>query len=278
MTDLVDDKVIVLTGAGSGFGRVLATMAAERGAKVVGGDLNRDALDETGRLIDEAGGTFVGVETDVTDRGDFDALVGRAVESFGRVDVLVNNAGTMPLAFYSEHAKAAAAWDRCIDVNFKGVLNGILAVHDQMLQQGRGHVVNISSIYGNFPIAGSAVYSATKAAVNVLSEALRVESQGAIKVTVVKPTGVPATGLIDTVVDGRGIVGLVGQHAKSFGAHMRAYAAGELDDEMRDPDSISYWALEPEQVARTILYAIDQPWGVSISDLTVRASGEEYIL
>jgi NADP-dependent 3-hydroxy acid dehydrogenase YdfG len=278
LSDHVRDKVIVLTGAGSGFGRALATMAAARGAKVVGGDVNESGLKETQRLVDLDGGTFLGVEVDVTQRTQFDAFVARAVDAFGRVDVLVNNAGTMPLAFYAEHANAAEAWDRCIDVNLKGVLHGILAVHDQMIGQGRGHVVNVSSIYGNYPLAGSAVYSATKAAVNVLSEALRVESQGKIKVTLVRPTGVPATGLIDTVVDSRAIVGLVGQNASVFGSHMRAFAAGELDTPLRDPDSISYWALEPDHVAGAILHAIDQPWGVSISDLTVRAAGEDYIL
>ena len=100
---------------------------------------------------------------------------------------MVNNAGVMPLAFYADHADAGAAWERCIDINIKGVLNGIVAVYDQMIAQGRGHIVNLSSIYGNFPVAGAGVYGASKAAVNFLSEALRVEAQGRIKVTVVKP-------------------------------------------------------------------------------------------
>ena len=103
------------------------------------------------------------------------------MDTFGGVDILVNNAGTMPLAFYEDHAIASEAWDRCIDVNIKGVLNGIMAVYDTMIGQGQGHVVNLSSIYGNAGVAGSAVYSATKSAVNELSNSLRLESQGKLK-------------------------------------------------------------------------------------------------
>ena len=123
------------------------------------------------------------------------ALADRAVAEFGSIDVMVNNAGTMPLALYADHAQAAEAWDRCIDVNFKGVLHGIMAVYDAMIEQGRGHIINLSSIYGNYPVSGAAVYGATKAAVNVLSESLRQETQGRIKVTTIRPTGVPGTGL-----------------------------------------------------------------------------------
>ena len=99
-----------------------------------------------------------------------------------------NNAGVMPLAFYADHAEAADAWERCIDINFKGVLNGIMAVHDQMISQGRGHVVNLSSIYGNYPVAGAGVYGATKAFVQSMSEAIRQELKGTgVKVCTLNP-------------------------------------------------------------------------------------------
>ena len=101
----------------------------------------------------------------------------------------MNNAGIMPLALYADHEGWADAWDRCIDINLKGVLHGISCVHDQMKRQGRGHVVNVSSIFGNSPVAGAGVYGATKAAVNFLSESLRQESQGRIKVTTIRQTG-----------------------------------------------------------------------------------------
>ncbi len=207
------------------------------------------------------------------------ALVQRAVDTYGGVDVFINNAGIMPLAFYADHADAASAWDRCIDINIKGVLNGIMAVYDQMISQGRGHVVNLSSIYSNFPVAGAGVYGASKAAVNVLSESLRVESQGRIKVTVVRPTGVPGTNLGAGVVNQEAIVGILGQNAADYGEKMFAIAEGSpANPKWVDDENIEYAALAPEHLAAQIVHAIDQPWGVTIGDITVRAAGEGYIL
>ncbi len=278
MNDHIADKVVVITGAGSGFGRLVAQMTAARGARVVASDVDLAAVEETAASIVDRGGTAVAVHADVTDRASMQALALGAVGRFGRVDVMVNNAGVMPLAFFADHAVAADAWDRCIDINFKGVLNGITAVYDQMIAQGRGQIVNISSIYGNFPNAGAAVYTATKAAVNILSEVLRVESQGKIKVTTVKPTGVPATGLSASVVNGEAIVGILGHHGSDFMNNVMAYATGQLAPEQADPNDIRYWTVSPEDLAQQIVYVIDQPWGISISDITVRASGEEYVL
>jgi NADP-dependent 3-hydroxy acid dehydrogenase YdfG len=278
VSDHVNEKVIVITGAGSGFGRLVAQMTATRGARVVASDVDLLAAQMTAASICESGGTALACGADVTDRASMQALARLAVSEFGRIDVMVNNAGVMPLAFFADHAIAADAWDRCIDINFKGVLNGITAVHDQMIEQGRGHIVNISSIYGNFPNAGAAVYTATKAAVNILSEVLRVESQGKIKVTTVKPTGVPATGLSASVVNGEAIVGILGHHAPGFMTNVMAYATGQLPTEQADVNDIRYWTVSPEDLAEQIVYVIDQPWGISISDITVRASGEEYVL
>jgi NADP-dependent 3-hydroxy acid dehydrogenase YdfG len=149
-----------------------------------------------------------------------------------------------------------------------------------MITQGRGHVVNISSIYGNVAVVGSAVYSATKAAVNVMSESLRAESQGRIKVTVVRPTGVPGTGLGASIVNGEAVVGLVGQNVELFRQRAAAvFGAGspEAKAEFTDPERIAYWAISPDELAAQVVYVIDQPWGVSISDITVRASGEQYL-
>jgi len=280
MTDHVEGKVVVVTGAASGFGRLVAQMAAERGARVVAADIDVEGLDATAESILASGGQVAHRRTDVTDRADVAGLAAFAVDTFGALDVMVNNAGVMPLAFFADHARAAEAWDRCIDINFRGVLNGIMAVHDQMIAQGRGQVINISSIYGNSPVAGSAVYTATKAAVNVLSETLRIESQGKIKVTVVKPTGVPGTNLGSGIVNGDAMVGILGQNAAAFGAQA-AVAWGPEDSPekaaMNDPDDIRYWAIAPEELAAQVLYVIDQPWGISISDITVRASGDLYL-
>ena len=277
MTNHVDEKVIFITGAGGGFGRILAEMTAAKGARVVATDVDGDAASATADAVVGAGGEAFGVRVDVTG-GALDDAVHGAVERWGSVDVLVNNAGVMPLAFFSDHALAADAWDRAIDINFKGVLNGICAVYDQMIGQGRGHIVNISSIYGNAGTAGSGVYSATKAAVRVLSDSLRVESQGKIKVTVVRPTGVMGTGLGAGVVNQTAIVGLTGQHTERFGERVQRLITGVgLHPEETDVDDVRYWAITPEDLVRQIVYAIDQPWGITINDVTVRATGEDYV-
>lgn len=278
MTDHIKDKVIIVTGAASGFGRLVSEKTAAQGAKVVCADVDELQLQATTRGIEEAGGSAHGVVTDVTQLHQVRRLTESALARFGRIDVMINNAGIMPLAFYSDHAEAAAAWDRCIDINIKGVLNGIIAVYDQMIDQGRGHIINVSSIYGNYPVVGAAVYGASKAAVNFLSESLRMETQGRIKVTIVKPTGVPATGLGSGVVNQAAIVGILGHNAPRYLQMMQAHTAGELPAEHTDVDSVEYYALEPEHLADQIVYAINQPWGVSIGDITVRASGDAYIL
>ncbi len=278
MTNYLEDKVIIVTGAAGGFGRIVSEKAAARGAKLVCADINEEELGNTVSNITSGNGAATAKVTDVTDLEQMKALAAQAVEHFGRIDVMVNNAGTMPLAFFADHKDAATAWSRCIDINIKGVLHGITAVYDQMMAQGQGHVVNLSSIYGNFPVVGAGVYGATKAAVNFLSESLRVESQGKIKVTIVKPTGVPATGLSSAIVNDQAVVGILGQNAESYWAKMMSVIGGEADKELSDPDSVQYSVLDPDHLADQVIYAIDQPWGVSIGDITVRASGDGYIL
>jgi NADP-dependent 3-hydroxy acid dehydrogenase YdfG len=280
MSDHVSGKVIVVTGAASGFGRLVAEKVAARGARVVVADIDAEGAEAVAVAIRTAGGEAIHRGTDVTDRVEMAGLAALAVDTYAAIDVLVNNAGIMPLAFFSDHAAAAEAWDRCIDVNLKGVLHGITAVYDQMMAQGHGHIVNISSIYGNVPVVGSAVYSATKAAVNVMSESLRAESQGRIKVTVVRPTGVPGTGLGGSIVNGEAVVGLVGQNMDLFVERASAIFGGgppEAKAAFTDPEKITYWAISPDELASQVVYVIDQPWGVSISDITVRASGEQYL-
>jgi NADP-dependent 3-hydroxy acid dehydrogenase YdfG len=253
----VDGKVAIVTGAAGGFGLLTSRMLAERGATVVGFDL-RD--DEGSRVVD------------VTDRLAVQTAVDRVVAEHGRVDVLVNNAGVMPLAFLADHARAADAWDRCIDINVKGVLHGIYAVYDHMVHQGNGHIVNIASIYGNYGVAGAAVYAATKAAVITLTNSLRVEAQGKIKVTVVRPTGVPGTGLMAGIMDLEAAMPLAGHNRDRMTSRF-----GAMDAAMQDSDDVRYWAISPEELAAQIVYAIDQPAGVAISDITVRATGEDFV-
>jgi NADP-dependent 3-hydroxy acid dehydrogenase YdfG len=278
MTDHIAGKTIVITGAGGGFGRLVAGKAAARGALVTCGDINGEAVRETVDAILAAGGRAQALVADVTRLEDVTALVQASVSAHGGIDVMVNNAGIMPLAFFADHAAAHAAWSRCIDINIKGVLNGMIAAYDPMMAAGRGQIVNLSSIYGNFPVVGAAVYGASKAAVNFLSESFRVETRGKIKVTTVKPTGVPATGLAGAIVNPAAVVGIVGHNMPEFMQAMGAMGEGNLAGGRLDPEEMDYVALAPEHIADAILHAIDQPWGVSIGDITVRAAGDHFIL
>lgn len=278
MTDHVAGKSIVITGAGGGFGSLVARKVAARGAKVTLGDINLAAAEAVATEIRDAGGQAQAVQVDVTKLAQVKALVAAAVSAYGSVEVMLNNAGIMPLAFIADHEAAYDAWERCIDINIKGVLNGMVAAHDPMIAAGKGHVINVSSIYGNFPVTGAAVYGASKSAVNFLSESLRVETRGKIKVTIVKPTGVPATGLSGTVINPEASVGILGQNAALFGEMVAGMQDGSFPAERLDPENIDYASLAPEHIADAIVHAIDQPWGVSIGDITVRGAGDHFIL
>ncbi len=273
----IKDKTIVVTGAASGFGRLVAQKVSALGASVVVADINIEELAETLSSLENPD-SAISVVADVADRNAVAQVCTEAFGRFGSIDIMLNNAGVMPLAFFSDHGVAAEAWDRCIDINIKGVLHGICAVYDQMISQGHGHVINVSSIYGNFPVVGAGVYGATKAAVNFLSESLRMESQGRIKVTTIKPTGVPATGLGAGVVNREAVIGILGANMSAYAQQSEALAAGQLPESQLDPERIEYFALEPDLLADQIVYAMNQPLGVSISELTVRASGDAYIL
>ena len=278
MSNYLKGKVVVVTGAAGGFGRLVALKSLELGASVVCSDIDERALSQLVEDLNADDSQVFGIKADVSKLKEVNSLVLETIEKFGQVDVMINNAGIMPLAFYADHDSAGEAWDRCIDINIKGVLNGITAVYDHMIDQGRGHVVNLSSIYGNYPVAGAGVYGASKAAVNFLSESLRVESQGKIKVTIVKPTGVPGTGLGQGIVNQDAIVGILGQNDATYRQMMQAHVSGELPEEHSSRENIEYYALDPEDLADQIIYAINQPWGVSIGDITVRASGDAYVL
>ena len=278
MNEPINGRVVVVTGAGGGFGQLISQKCAALGARVVCADINVEGLEQTVAAITNAGGDGVSQKTDVTSYSDVQRLAGKAVDEFGAIDVMVNNAGTMPLAFFSDHAAAMDAWSRCIDINIKGVLHGIAAVYDQMIKQGRGHVVNVSSIYGNFPVEGAGVYGASKSAVNFLSDSLRVEAQGRIKVTIVRPTGVPATGLAGSVINPEASVGITGQKTQTVLMKYGEVMSGQAPAEIMDKEDIAYFSLDPDSLTDQVVYAINQPWGVSIAEVTVRASGEGFVL
>lgn len=278
MKNYLEGKSIIVTGAGGGFGRLISQKAAAMGARIICSDINRAGAEETASMIVEKHGCAKAVETDVSDLFQMKQLASTAVQEFGAIDIMVNNAGVMPLALYSDHEAAMERWSKCIDINFKGVLHGIVSVYDQMISQGSGHVVNVSSIYGNYPVLGAAVYGATKAAVNYLSESLRVEARGKIKVTIVKPTGVPGTGLAQGVVNPLAVVGIVGQNAPEYIALMRGLAEGKGEFDKLDPDKIDYVVLDPGFIADEVIHAINQPLGVSVGDITIRAAGDHFVL
>jgi NADP-dependent 3-hydroxy acid dehydrogenase YdfG len=277
MSRYLQDKVIIVTGAASGFGKLISEKCAAGGAKVIGVDVSVDALNEVVEAIRAAGHDETSRVADVADMAQMQAAVRHAVDTYGRVDVLVNNAGVMPLAYFADHALAWEKWHKAIDINIKGVVNGISAVYDTMIEQGRGQVVNISSIYGNAGTEGSGVYSATKAAVDALSDSLRVEAQGKIKVTTVKPTGVLGTHLGAGVVNQMAITGILGHKSAQFFENAINAQNGALRPEQLDVDSIGYWLINPDDLTDAVVHVIDQPWGINISDVTVRASGENYV-
>lgn len=266
----VEGKVIIITGASSGFGVLTAKRGAEMGGKVVLAARSEDKLRAAVDEIRAAGGEASYVLTDVTKKADVFAMAKFTVDTYGAIDVLVNNAGTMPLAFFADHAKALDKWEECIDISIKGTMYGISAVYDQMIKQGRGQVVNISSIYANFPVAGAGVYQAAKMSVQYLAESLRSERQGKIKVTTVKPTGFMRTGLANSVVDQYAFVPVV----KGPMEILTGMEESTLRPDFHDINSMTYSDPDPQILADNIIYAINQPWGVNISEISVRASGE----
>lgn len=278
MGEHIAGKSIVITGAGGGFGSLVATKAAALGASVTLGDIDIAAAQGVADAIVASGGKAQAVAVDVRDLVQVKSLVAAALDAWGAVDVMINNAGIMPLAFFSDHEAAYPAWERCIDINIKGVLNGMVAAYDPMIAAGRGQIVNLSSIYGNFPVIGAAVYGASKSAVNFLSESLRVESRGKIKVTTIKPTGVPSTGLSGTVVNQAAGIGIVAHNMPDFMEMVGQMTEGTFPSDRLDPEAMDYASLAPEHIADAVIHAINQPWGVSISEVTVRAAGDHFIL
>jgi NADP-dependent 3-hydroxy acid dehydrogenase YdfG len=274
--DHLKGKVVLVTGAASGFGREIATQAAARGATAIALDVDAPGALEVASAITGAGGSALGLGVDVRSRGAVTAAAAEVIGQYGRIDVLINNAGVMPLAYLADHARAADAWDRCIDINLKGTLHGIYAVYDHMAERG-GHIVNISSVYGNAGVAGAAVYGATKAAIATLSDALRVEGNGRIKVTLVRPSGVPGTNLGAGVLDFSAPAPLAGHRAAQWQQNVVRYSQGILAKEEQDAEHPRYWTLTPAQVAEQIVNVIDQPLGVAITELTLRATGEDYV-
>ena len=231
MTQNIDGKVVVITGASSGLGEATARHLAAAGARLVLGARRLDRLEALARELGL--GADAALKTDVTDREQVKALVDHAVAVHGRLDVIVNNAGLTPHSPL-ERGKTDD-WDRMIDVNLKGVLYGIAAALPHMTRQKSGHIINVSSVAGHKVRPGSAVYAATKTAVRVISEGLRQEVKPYnIRTTVISP-GAVASELADSITEAdvaKGIHDFYAAYAipaASF-ARMVAFAMGQPDD------------------------------------------------
>lgn len=242
----IQNKVIVITGASSGIGEATARLLAERGAKVVLGARRTERLAVIAEEINSAGGHAQFRALDVTDQQDVQRFVDFAVEHYGRVDVLVNNAGVMPLSRLD--ALKVDEWNRMIDVNIRGVLHGIAASLPLMHRQRAGQIINIASIGAYAVSPTAAVYCATKYAVRAISEGLRQEVGGDIRVTVIAP-GVTESELAESISDEGG------------------------REEMRSFRKI---AIPAEAIARAIAYAVEQPADVDVSELIVRPTASPY--
>ena len=229
----IRNKVVVITGGSSGMGEATARHLAANGAKVVIAARRAERIIALAAEITAAGGTAIAVTTDVTKRDDVKKLVDQAVETYGRIDVLINNAGVMPLSPIEQ--LKIDEWDHMIDVNLRGVLHGIAAALPHMKAQKSGHIINTASVAGHKIFGASAVYSATKFAVRALSEGLRQEVKPYnIRTTIISP-GAVKTELLDHISDkdvqaaNQVYVGQVGVSADSY-AHLVAFVMSQPDD------------------------------------------------
>lgn len=246
MNNNISGKVVVITGASSGIGEATARLLSAAGAYVVLGARRLDRLTALAQEITDAGGKVEVLRTDVTNRQDVTALVEKAVEVFGRVDVLLNNAGIMPNSRLDK--LQVEDWERTIDINLKGTLYGIAAALPFMKEQKSGHIINVSSISGLRVSPASAVYSATKFAVRAISEGLRMEmTPYNIRSTIISP-GPVDTDLPSSVTD--------------------AATAERIR-------KIHEMAIPVETLAETIVFAIGQPEAVDINEIVVRPTAME---
>jgi NADP-dependent 3-hydroxy acid dehydrogenase YdfG len=241
----IDGKVVAVTGASSGIGEATALLLAERGAKLVLGARNPDGLDAVAARLTSTGGDAIAKVTDVSCREDLMEFVALAAETYGQLDVLVSNAGIMPVSQFDE--LRVDDWEAMVDVNLKSVLFGIAAALPVFRRQGFGHFVNIASTAAFRVTPGQAVYAGTKLAVRAISEGLRQEAGENLRVTIVSP-GMTLTNFAESITD--------------------EAARAELE---RRRDDI---AMPPNAVARAIAFAIDQPADIDIGEVVVRPTAQ----
>ena len=247
MSNNIAGKVVVITGASSGLGEATARFLSAQGASVVLGARRIDRLQLLADELIGIGGKALAIATDVTHFDQVKRLVDAAVQTYTRIDVMINNAGLMPSSPL-ERLKIDD-WNRMIDVNIKGVLYGIAAALPYMKQQKAGHIINVSSVAGHKVRAGGAVYAATKHAVRALSEGLRQEVKPYnIRTTVISP-GAVATELPNSVTE------------------------PDIAENMRKVYEI---AVPAESFARAVAFAMTQPEEVDVNEILFRPTGQEF--
>lgn len=241
----VKDKVVVITGASSGIGEETVNLLSENGAKLV---LGARRLDRLEKIQQKVGHDSVSIKkTDVTKPDEVNALIETAYNDFGRIDVLINNAGLMPQSFLEKNKQDE--WNQMIDVNIKGVLYGIGAVLPYMRKQKSGHIINLASVAGHVVFPGSAVYCGTKYAVRAITDGLRQEEAivgSNIRTTILSP-GAVSTELTDHISD---------------------------KDMKQDIDELYKNAIKPDAIARAINYAINEPEESSVNEFIIRPSSQ----
>jgi NADP-dependent 3-hydroxy acid dehydrogenase YdfG len=241
----IEGKVVAITGASSGIGEATALLLAGRGAKLVLGARRSDRLEALADRIVKGGGAAVAGRLDVKRRGDLRDFVSLACERFGKLDVLVSNAGIGPISPLDD--LRVEEWEEMVDINIKGVLYGIAAALPVFRRQGFGHFVTTGSTAAHRTVPSQAVYSATKFAVRALTEGLRQEAGEKLRVTIVSP-GFVRTDFVDTVTN----------------PEVRAQLAASRDK----------FAIAPEAIARAIAFAIEQPADVDVGEIIVRPTAQ----
>ena len=249
---MLENKVAIVTGASSGIGNATSLALSKAGVRIAVGARRTDRLQELQKKIindknNERGEIFI-QKLDVTSKSDCDSFVDAAVRKWGKVDILINNAGLMPLSYFKN--RKVEEWEQMIDVNIKGVLYCTSAVIPYMLDKKSGHIVNISSVAGRIVFAGGSVYCATKHAITAFSEGLRKElsPEYKIRVTCIEP-GAVSTELLETITD------------ESMAGHIQATKNMET--------------LQSEDIANAVLYAIQAPNHVNVNEILIRPTAQE---
>jgi NADP-dependent 3-hydroxy acid dehydrogenase YdfG len=244
----IADKVVVITGASSGLGESTARLLAASGAKVVLGARRKERINALVKEITAKSGSAIGFQIDVTNRGDVEALVKGAMDKYDRIDVIVNNAGIMPIAPMA--ALKVEEWDQMIDLNIKGLLYGVAAVLPIMQKQKQGHIINMSSVFGIKVFApGATVYCATKSAVRALTEGLRMELHTQnIRCTMISP-GAVATELPESSSE---------------------------EETRKNLREFYKMAIPADSIARAIAYAIEQPAEVEVDEIVIRPTAQDF--